>query len=443
MRNTWLIALRELKERIGSRSFLFMSIAGPLLILVFSYLLFAYGGEGRQHWNILIADPTGIMDNKIMAHEDKAVTYSFADGYIEMEEFRDAKQFADYDAMVEINEKILSNKTAFIFFREKPSVRMQTRVQFQVERRIEEVMVKRFTNLSLSDFRKIKQPLNIAFRNINDPFDEASDLRGWVGLFFGTIIFLFIFLFGMTILQSISREKSNRIVEVLLATVRPNQLLTGKIIGIGLSAFLQFAVWMIIVCAGLYFLRETLFPDMLNASNIDIVQLSKEAQSNSDQLFTNKEYNDFVNLVFERIQFVNITGFFLLFFLGGYLFYGSLFASIGATSGSESDGQQFILPIVFILTIALYAGYYTLQNPAAELTSWLHYLPFTSPIVAMVKLSQGYEPGESYQIWVSFLILLVSAFLLVSLAGRFYKNGILQFGHRLRFSTLLKWMKKS
>ncbi|MFN5031173.1 MAG: ABC transporter permease [Flavobacteriia bacterium] len=443
MRNTWLIALRELKERVGSRSFLFMSIAGPVLILIVSYLLFAYGGEGKQHWNILIADPTGIMDNKIMAHEDKAVSYSFADGYIEMEEFRDAKQFNSFDAMVEINEKILSNKTAFVFFRVKPSVRMQTRVQFQIERRIEEVMVKRFTKLSLRDFRKIKQPLNVAFRNINDPFDEASDLRGWVGLFFGTIIFVFIFLFGMTILRSISREKSNRIVEVLLATVRPNQLLGGKIIGIGLAAFLQFAVWMIIVGAGLYYLRETLFPDMLNASNFDIVQLTKDAQTNADQLFTSKEYNEFVNLVFERIQFVNMSGFFSLFFIGGYLFYGSLFASIGSTSGSESDGQQFVLPIIFMLTLALYAGYYTLQNPAAELTSWFHYLPFTSPVVVMVRLSQGYEPGQGYQIWLSLLILLVSAALLLSFAGRLYKNGILQFGHRLRLATLLKWVRKS
>jgi ABC-2 type transport system permease protein len=96
-----------------------------------------------------------------------------------------------------------------------------------------------------------------------------------------------------------------------------------------------------------------------------------------------------------------------------------------------------------MLTLALYAGYYTLQNPAAELTSWFHYLPFTSPVVVMVRLSQGYEPGQGYQIWLSLLILLVSAALLLSFAGRLYKNGILQFGHRLRIATLLKWVRKS
>ena len=222
MRNSWLIALRELKERMGSRSFVLMSFFGPIIILCLIYFLFAFGGEGKQHWNVLISDPAHLLDNKIMAQEDQSINYSFSDQYIEMEEFRDAKKFQQYDALFEVNEKVLSNKTAFVFYRVEPSVRMQTRLQFHIERRIEEVMIDQFTDLSVKEFRKIKQPLNVAFRDVFDPLDEASDLRGWVGFFYGAIIFVFIFLFGMTILRSVSREKSNRIVEVLLASVHPN-----------------------------------------------------------------------------------------------------------------------------------------------------------------------------------------------------------------------------
>jgi ABC-2 type transport system permease protein len=386
---------------------------------------------------VLIADPTGIMDNKILVSADPDVTYSFANGYIEMNEFRDAKQYKEFDALVEINEKILSNKLSFVFYRENPSLRMQSKIRYQVERRIEEVMVAQFTDLSIRDFRKVKQPLNMAFRNVYDPMDEASDLRGWVGLFYGALIFAFIFLFGMTILRSVTREKSNRIVEVLLATVHPNQLMIGKIVGIGIAAFIQFAVWMFFVAIGLVLMRNYVFPDLFDPSYV--VSMGENA---SDQFFATKEYNQFVDLVYERIRFGTMTFYFILFFVVGYLFYGAFFAAIGATSGSESDGQQFVLPLIFLLCFALYTGYYSLENPESGLAALFHYLPFTSPVVVMVKLSLGYAPGHAYEIWMSLIILLLSAAGVLLLAGRLYKNGILQFGHRLRFVLLLRWLKR-
>lgn len=433
MTKIWLLARRELIERIGSGGFLFMSIAGPILILLFGYLLFTYGGEGKQHWNILVADPTGIMENKILAKEDMRISYSFADGYIEMEEFRDAKQFQNFDALIEINEKVLSNKTAFVFFRSKPSVRMQTSLQFQVERRIEEVMIKRFTKLSVREFRKIKQPLNIAFRDVNDPFDEASDMRGWAGFFFGLVIFTFILLFGMTILRSISSEKSNRIVEVLLSTLNTRQLLAAKIIGIGLSAFIQFAIWIGITGLGLYLMRAYVVPDMFDPANSLLLRESGSLV----------EYNEYIDLVFNRLQPEIILPFFLLFFVGGYLFYGALFAAVGASTGSENDGQQFVIPIILFLSSSVIAAYFCLSNPESQLSTCAHYLPFTSPASVMVKLFQGYAPGEGYKIWVSLLILYFSALLALLLAARIYKNGILQFGHRLKFSHITKWFSRS
>lgn len=444
MRNSWIIAMRELKERLGARSFLLMSVLGPIAILVIVYMLFAYGGEGKQRWNVLISDPKGIMDNKILAGEDNSITYSFINDYIEIEDFRDSKKFQAYDAMIEINEKIYTNKTAFVFYRQEPSVRMQTRLQYHTERRIEELMVKQFTDLSLKEFRKIKQPLTVGFRNVYDPMDESSDLKGWVGFFYGCLIFVFIFLFGMTILRSVSREKSNRIVEVLLASVNPNQLMFGKILGIGIAAFIQFAIWMIIVGIGLFYMREMLFPNLLDASNMDLIQMTEEVmnQTSMDQMFAAKEYNEFVDLIYNRVQFATMTGFFLLFFVIGYLFYGAFFAAIGATSGSESDGQQFVLPLIFLLIFALYAGYYSLENPDSSMAAFFHYLPFTSPVVVMVKLAQGYEPGQNFQIYLSLFILFLSAMFALLVAGRLYKNGILQFGHRVKLGMLLRWLKR-
>lgn len=427
MRNSWIIALRELKERLGSRSFVLMAILGPLVVLTFTYLIFQFGGKEQQKWHVLIVDPANVMEQKIMAKEDPNIEYSFANNYVEIEQFAKESRFEPYDAMVEVNEKILSNKTCFLFYREKPSFNMSVNIRYQVERRLEEVLAKEFTKLSLSDFRQIKQPLNLAFRNVYDPNNATGDLAGWVGLFFGAAIFVFIFLFGMTILRSVSREKTNRVVEILLATVKPRALMLGKILGIGLSAFIQVFLWVLIIGLGLYFMRETIFVDIYDASNQVEGQVS--------------DYNQFVELVFDRVQFGVMLFYFSLFFAAGYLFYGAFFAALGATSGSESDGQQFLIPLILILCFALYAGYFALENPDSPWTTFLMYLPFTAPVVAMVKLSIGFVDGSAYQLFVSLFLLLGSAVLVIGIAARLFKNGLLQFGHTLRLKNIILWLK--
>jgi ABC-2 type transport system permease protein len=131
-----------------------------------------------------------------------------------------------------------------------------------------------------------------------------------------------------------------------------------------------------------------------------------------------------------------------LFFIAGYLFYSSFFAMIGASVGSESDGQQFVIPIVMLLLLAVVAGYYEIYNPDTVLSEWLGFIPFTAPTVMMVELSYGFTDGGAWKLYLSLLILLISAILFLLLAARIYKNGILQFGHRLKLPLLLRWLKK-
>ena len=443
MKNSWLIALREFKERISTRSFILFSLMGPLVILGFIYVLFVSGAVPEQKWKVLISDKAGIMDNKIFTSADQSVEYSFVNDYLEAEEFAAAKKYQEFDALVEINEKVLSNKVGHVFYREEPTTNMQIRIRYHCERRLEEVIAQELHNMPLSKYREIKSPIQFGFHDVYDPQGMATDLKGWAGFFFGALIFTFIFLFGMTILRSVSREKSNRIVEVLLASVSPIQLMVGKITGIGMSAFLQFTIWITVITSGLYMMRETVFPDMRDASVQQEISIGSETEKGSDEFFTSVEYNEFVDLVYERIQFTNSLGFFFMFFIAGYLFYGALFAAIGSTMGSESDGQQFVIPIIFLLCFALYGGYYALNHPDAPLSTWLHFIPFTAPVVVMVKLAQGYELGHAYEAYMALLILFASAFAMLGIAGRLYRNGILQFGHRLRIIHLFKWLRKA
>jgi ABC-2 type transport system permease protein len=378
---------------------------------------------------VLIADKGQLFDNKISSREDPSITYSFINDYVEIEDFASNPKFKDFDALVEINHKIISNKAALLFYKEKPAFNMSVNIRYQVERRLEEIVATEQYKLSLRDFRSIKQPLTIGFRNVYDPYNTAVDLAGWVGLFFGAFIFLFIFLFGMTILRAVMREKSSRIVEILLATVSPKALLIGKIIGIGLSALVQLVIWLLVVSLGLYFFRQTIFIDFSDPSMLTAAMPS--------------DYNQFVELVFDRINFVPMISVFAVFFVLGYLFYGAFFAALGAVSGSESDGQQFLIPLIALLLFALYSGYFVLMNPESSLAVVFHYLPFTSPVVVMVKFAMGYAPGSAYQLYLSAIILFVSAFLVLSLAGRLYKNGLLQYGHAVRLSTILRWLKRN
>jgi ABC-2 type transport system permease protein len=444
MRNLWLIAQREFIEKVKSRSFILTAFFGPILLLAVLFGLFKFSDNGKKHWDVLVTDPTGLFERKMLSNQDKAINYFFLEDYVEMETFRDAKMYQKFDALVEINEKVLTNKTAFVFYRQKPSLKLQTKIQYQSERRLEEIMVKRFTKLSIASFRKIKQPLNVAFRNVYDPFDESSDVRGWVGYFYGLLIIGFVFLYGMTILRSVSQEKSNRIIEIVLGSVSPRKLMAGKIIGIGITAIIQLVIWMVLVAIGLFLMREFIFQNSLDLTAMVNVQMTEQVKNTTllDQLVRGNEQNDFLNLIYERVQFGTMNFYFVLFFLASYLFYGAFFTAIGATAGSESDGQQFIVPILLLLLIAAYSGYFCLHNPDSNLTYFFQYLPFTAPIVAMVKLAIGYESGTAFQLYLSLFSLILGAVISLNIAGRLFNNGVLQFGHRIRLSMIFNWLKR-
>jgi ABC-2 type transport system permease protein len=443
MYKIWLITQRELKERIASKGFILLSILGPLLVLLGIYFLFVFGGKKQQKWNVLITDPVQLMENRIMPKPDPLISYHFYNDYLELEEFKTAKRFKKFDAMLEVNEKVISNKVAFLFYKEKPSFSTSTLIQFQFERRLEEIMIKRFTSLSIQKFREVKQPINIKFKNVFDPYDESDSLAGYAGFFFGLMIFLFILFYGSSVMRSVARDKSNRVVEVILASSKPKHLLSGKILGVGISALIQFGLWSIIIGLGLVIMRDVLFPDIYDASKMQVLQTTKEtASAIMLQNTTATVYNDFVSLVFDRLSYTNMIFYFILFFIGGYLFYASLFATLGAVSGSETDGQQFNFILVSCLLFSLYAGYDAVHNPEGSLAGLTMYLPFTSPVVALVRLAQGFQSAGVLQLLLSLLILFCSSFVTLWCASRWFKHGILNFGHRLKFSHFLIWFKK-
>jgi len=440
MNKIWLIAQRELKSRLLSRSFVLMAVIGPLVVLIGTYLLFALSGTEKNQYNVLIMDKMEMMDNRLLPHNDALFNFDFINAFVDYEEFANGEKFRDYDLSVWINEKVFTNKTVIISYRERPSEHVFRRLSFQIERRLEELMVDEFTNLPIQKFREIKQPLNFSLKNTYDPKSEIEYRAGWVGYFFGGIIILFIFLFGMTILRSVVNDKANRVVEVILSSVKPQNMLSGKILGIGIAALFQFVLWIIIIGVGLYIFRQTFFPDLYDPT-IVATQLSEEVAAQGQNLANFKVYNAYVDLVYRQVHFLNMLVFFLLFFIGGFLFYGAIFAAIGASMGSESDGQQFIIPMVILMITVFISGYYTIYYPDHFGVKIAAFLPFSSPVTMMIKLGFGFSEGSAWQLFFALFILYVSAILLLILSGKIYRNGILNFGHRLSIKRMWRFLK--
>jgi ABC-2 type transport system permease protein len=215
----------------------------------------------------------------------------------------------------------------------------------------------------------------------------------------------------------------------------------GKITGIGLAALIQIFAWTFFIAIGLIVFRQYIFPDMFDPSNWEGIQVSAEVQQQLMETNSAERYNQFVDLIYERINFGFMFIHFLFFFIAAYFFYGAFFSTIGSIAGTESDGQQFVLPIVIILGLSVYFGFLAVVVPDATIVKFASLIPFTAPVVMMVKLAQGLPIGSYYLVILSLLILIVSTLILLWLAGKIYKNGILQFGHRAKLKNIFQGLK--
>ncbi len=413
MTKFWLITQRECKERLSQRGFWWMLILGPMVVLFLLVALLLAADQGKEKIKVLIADPGQIMEHKVLAQQEKYIEYYFLDAYLEIDEFKDAKAYQEFDVLLELNEKVLNNKKCFVFYREQPSIDTRMQLKFEVERRIEEILAKEFSALSVQAFRSIKQGLIFDFRDLDDPKNEAKETSSWTGFTLGAFILLFVGIYGMTIFRATVKEKSNRIVEVLLASVKPSQLMMGKIAGIGLVALLQLFGWILVMGLGFWILRHTLFVDLLDPSYW--------------QGTAGVRLNPLSDFLFEKLNFGFLLFHFLLFFLASFFFYGALFSVLGARSAADADGQQFLIPLLLLIVFGLVAGGFYIYYPAAGLSNFFQYLPFSSPVLAMIQLTQGATLDAYMTVLLSWLVLVLCAILLLWLASRWYKKTILKF----------------
>lgn len=278
-----------------------------------------------------------------------------------------------------------------------------------------------------------------------------------VGYIGGFLIYFFIFLFGSQVMRGVIEEKTNRIVEIVVSSVRPFQLMMGKIIGIGLVGLTQFGLWVVLTLIIVTGAKPLIAPQMttpaaqeINAQSIMESQSANQAMpfqgAASQQAAANQSSNDVSqNLgaqhLFEALQdinFVLIIGVFIFFFLGGYLLYGSLFAAIGSAVDNETDTQQFMLPITIPLILAIIVLVSGISNPQGGIAFWFSIIPFTSPILMMARLPFGVP---EWQVLLSMALLVLTFMGTTWLSAKIYRTGILMYGKKVNYKELWKWIR--
>lgn len=432
-----LIIKREYTTRVMKPSFIILTFLTPILIAgMIMVPLFLSQIKDNVVKNIVVIDQTNLYAPVLVSNEN----YTFQVVTQSMEAFRDDKEKSEYAALLYISEDLSVNpKAATLFSEEQVGIELKSYVSGLLKTAVEE---KRLAELNIPDFKQLmeKMKVDLDVKTVRWGIDGeekvgSAELAVIIGMIAAFLIYMFIVVYGAQVMSGVVQEKTSRIVEVIISSVKPFQLMMGKIVGIAMVGLTQFALWVILSVVLVSVLSNVL------GTTLDLEsyqQAQTMGMSTSTLPFDTKDGATVELLTaLNNFDFVQIGILFVLYFLGGYLLYASLFAAIGSAVDSETDTQQFSLPLTLPIIFAIYAAIYSVQNPDGPLAFWCSMIPFTSPIVMMVRLPFGVP---SWQIILSLGILVLSFIGSTWIAGKIYRTGILMYGKKISWKEMIKWV---
>lgn len=436
-----LIIRREYLTRVKKKSFIIMTLLGPILMAsLFIVPIFMAMYDEQDVSVIQVIDESGLFEGKLtdspsMVFQMDSVTLPVA-----KELFNPEK----HTAILYIPGNVINNTGAIMMFSAKqPNINLVTSVERTIQKEIESMKLQA-QGITQETLSQIKTKVKVNTRTLTEQGEEETNagLTTAVGFIGAFLIYIFIFLYGAQVMRGVIEEKTNRIVEVLISSVKPFQLMMGKIIGIALVGLTQFLLW-VVLTFGISSLVTTLFVDpnqiqeqMTHRQSPLGTPLPENIAQEEELMQGGSELSEIMSAV-NSINFPLLIGAFLFYFIGGYLLYAALFAAIGAAVDGESDTQQFMLPVTIPLILSIIVSQSILQNPDSSLAFWFSIIPFTSPVVMMVRIPFGvaaWELGLS-------MVFMVAGFIFTTwLAGRIYRTGILMYGKKVTWKELGKWL---
>ena len=433
-----LIIRREFIAKVRNKSFIMMTFLSPIILVGMGFLIYFLTQKN---------------DEKI-----KEIVYVDNSGMFSKEDFRDTKsiKYIDYSAFgIEATKKKVEDgnyygallipkqdslellaKSIEFYSKDSPGMSIISSLENKIEQKIRNEKLNSFG----IDLEKIKaSKINTDIKMFNFSGEESSKLinglKIGVGAISGYLLMMFVIIYGSSVMRSVIEEKTSRIIEIIVSSVKPFQLMLGKILGNASAGLLQFFIWGIII-----FIISTVASSIFG---VDMVEM-QSARIPAEQMDAVKQATagDKGQLIIQEILKLPLLKMFVLFifyFLGGFMLYSSLFAAVGAAVDNETDTQQFMLPIMMPLILGVYVGFATVINdPHGSVAVLFSHIPFTSPIVMLMRVPFGVSWTE---LLISMTLLLVTFVFMVWLAAKIYRVGILMYGKKPTYKDLYKWLK--
>lgn len=438
----WIVARREYLSRVQKKSFILVTLLTPLGIAVFSVLVgFIMSAGSKSDQQVVIKDDTGIIQE--IASEDKNFPYDFSEKDLAV--LKEDYGSLGYDLFVYVpalRDSATMRLAASYYSTEKPSLMILESIESKLSDQIETYRMRKSNiDQKLLDSFRADVSLENGAMDPNDP--GSSAVAGKLNIIIGTglgfamgfLMYLVIFIYGSMVMRSVMEEKLSRIVEVMVSSVRPIQLMMGKLIGVGGVGLTQLAIWTVLIPIVL----------IVVAALVPGVEPNQLAQMNNGMAIDPQAVEDFsiqqVIAAIFNLKWWLILPVFIIFFLGGYFIYSSMFAAMGSAINEDmGEGQQLMLPIVIIVLMAFYMLFPVLSNPNGNLAIFASLFPLFSPIIMPARLA--FDPPW-WQIVLSIVIMLATVWFFIWLTSRIYRVGILMYGKKVTIKEMFKWLRYS
>ena len=429
MNKILLIIKREYFSRVKKKSFLIMTFLVPMLIIGMYALVFALSIKGGDNIPAVeVIDDSGIFNKGL--ENKKSATFSKSD--LSLAEAKQ-KVVKNEDAFVlYIPADIASGGIIEMFSQKKAGLSVISTIENQLN---DQMRTKLLADAGIDALTldKIKPKLSVVSKELTleGEKDSSSGAAMAVGFAAAILIYMSLFIYGIQVMRGIIEEKTSRIVEVVISSVKPFQLMMGKIIGIGLVGLTQFLLWITLSIGLMTVASQIIFKGKMEQIKSEM-PMGKQAAAAS----SNGPGMDIIQAV-QTVNWTYILPIFIIFFLGGYMLYSALFAAVGSAVDSDTETQQFMLPITLPLLFTYIMSFsFIVNNPDSSLSFWLSIIPFTSPIAMMVRLPFGVP---NWELALS-IFLLIGGFIFTTwVASRIYRVGILMYGKKVSFAELGKW----
>jgi len=442
MHTIFIILKREYLVRVRKKSFIIMTILGPLLITAFYGVIGWAAISSINQKKIAVVDETGLFQGKFK--NDKESDYAYPNESLDAAKKSFVKK--GYDVLVYIPKDVIEQpKTVRIFAEKSVSLDVQNNVERAISREIETIKLNRagITQQVIEDAKVNVDAQTISLSEEGEK-NSSSVATSIIGGACAVMIYIMMLIYGTQVMRGVMEEKTNRIIEVIISSVKPFQLMLGKIIGVALVGLTQFLLWIVLtvglLTAGSAILGQSPKQTAESAVSSRVSSVPTVSAGGREAMERKLATGGPAANIMAAIDTLNlplIISCFLFYFLGGYLLYSALFGAIGAAVDNETETQQFMFPIMLPIIASIAFAQFVVRDPDGPLAFWTSMIPFTSPVIMMVRIPFG-VPG--WQLALSMVLLVLGFIGTIWLAARIYRVGILMYGKKITYKELSKWV---